>query len=131
LFPENLGRWLDPPILAACYVQQSRAALFLSGDMMILNRYEKQPSERKDYEVDYSEWLDGTNDTLDDTVVVVTCLTNPSDTALTVSPLTSAKSIVLWVQGGTDRAKYKLTIKVTTVANRVDESELIFTIKDY
>ena len=98
---------------------------------MILNRYEKQPSERKDYEVDYSEWLAGTNDTLDDTFIEVLCLTTPGDTALLVTTQTAANKIVLWVSGGTDRTKYKVTVRVSTVAGRIDESELIFTIKDH
>lgn len=98
---------------------------------MILGRYEKQPAEVKDYDIDYADWLAPVTDTLDTAVAAVTCLTDPTDTSLVcntvfVSP-TTAK---FWMAGGTAGQKYKLTATATTTGGRVDESELIFTVKD-
>jgi len=39
--------------------------------------------------------------------------------------------VKFWVSGGTPGKKYKLTSLVTTVGGRTDESELIFTIKEF
>ena len=36
----------------------------------------------------------------------------------------------LWISGGTHGARYKVTATVTTTYERVDQSELIFTIKE-
>lgn len=98
--------------------------------MAILNTFEKQPSERKDYDVTYAEWLAPEADTLDDIETSVECLTS-DDASLVVDTVdmttTTAK---LWMTGGADGNKYKVTIKATTVGGRLDESELVFKVKD-
>lgn len=99
---------------------------------MILANYEKQPDERKDYDVDYAEWLSDIVDTLDLVEPSVTCLSDPLDTSLVVEPdppMTTTQ-VKLWVNGGTDGMKYKITLKTTTVGGRIDESELIFKVRD-
>lgn len=99
---------------------------------MILAKYIKQPSEVKDYDIDYLPWLEPIGDTLDNVTTAVTCLTDPLDTALIVDGLAiTASTIKLWISGGTANAQYKITIKATTPAGRLDESELVFKIKDY
>lgn len=100
---------------------------------MILEKFIKQPSEYKDYDVDFAPWLaHDKEDSLDDVSVRVDCLTDAEDDSLTVPTVqiteTTAK---LWVAGGTAGRKYKLTIIATTTVGRIDESELIFTVKDY
>ena len=99
---------------------------------MILERFTKQPAEVKDYDVDYAEWLDPKSDSLDTAVAVVTCITDPTDTALVVNTVeVDLKSVKLWVSGGTDKQRYKVTIQALTLGGRLDESELIFSIKDF
>ena len=99
---------------------------------MILATYTKQPSEVKDYDVDYLPWLAPPGDTLDNVETTVLCLTDATDTTLAVDRTAITSSLVkLWITGGTANMKYKVTIKVSTPAGRVDESELIFKIKDY
>lgn len=99
---------------------------------MILATYTKQPAEVKDYDIDYSEWLADMNDTLLSAISEVVCTTNPADIDLVVSSLTTATPrIKLWMSGGTSGAKYKVTVRATTTGGRVDESELVFKIKDW
>lgn len=94
---------------------------------MILDTFEKQPRERKDYDVDFSPWLP-LDDSLDEVVVIVECLTDPSDTSLVCEPdpPITVSAVKLWMNGGTDGNKYKATLLTTTVIGRLDESEVIF-----
>lgn len=98
---------------------------------MILSRYTKQPVEVKDYDIDYGEWLAPVADDLDVVHTLVECLSDPDDTSLQVdsAPFT-ATTVKLWISGGTHGARYKVTVTVTTTYERVDQSELIFTVKD-
>jgi len=98
---------------------------------MILEKYTKQPSEVKDYDVGYSDWLPP-GDTVFDVTTTVLCLTNATDVALlNTSIVVSPDGIKFWMAGGTDGAKYKLTALVSTQGGRIDEIELVFTIKDH
>jgi hypothetical protein len=98
---------------------------------MILERFAKQPAEVKDYDVDYAPWLDPMTDTILSSTQTVVCTTTPGDTALVINSVALApKTLKLWIAGGTDGEKYKITIRVTTAGGRVDESELLFTVKD-
>ena len=98
---------------------------------MILETFYKQPSEVKDYDVDYTPWLTRTGDTIDSVDTAVLCVTDPTDTSLEVfltqNTLTVAK---LWVRGGNTARRYKVTIQMTTNGGRVDENELMFNVKD-
>ena len=101
---------------------------------MILDTKEKQPAEYKDYPIDYTAWLaeNAAGDTLASAVKTVTCLTDATDTAMTVPNLVvSPTAVAPWVAGGTDGKKYKITVTVTTAAGRIDQSELIIKVKDY
>jgi hypothetical protein len=97
---------------------------------MILETYEKQPVERKDYDVDMSPWLDPALDAMDECTATVICLTDAADTTLVVTTQITAKIIKVWVSGGTSGNRYKITLTVTTLGARIDQSELIFKIKD-
>lgn len=100
---------------------------------MILETFEKQPAEIKDYDVDYSPWLLPMGDTLADIQTpVVTCLSDPDDTSLECFlVLHTAMTSKFWMRGGTDGQRYKLTIQAETAGGRLDESELIFVVRDY
>lgn len=98
---------------------------------MILDKFSKQPFEVKDYDIDYAEWLSGMSDTLTTVTATVACVTDPADVALVVNSIAVATySAKFWVAGGTDGKKYKLTARATTAGGRIDESELIFSIKE-
>lgn len=99
---------------------------------MILATYTKQPAEFKDYDVGYTQWLAPIGDVIDSVEASVLCLTDPADAALIIDRIENTSTLVkLWVRGGTANMKYKITIKVSTPAGRLDESELIFKLKDY
>ena len=99
---------------------------------MILELFEKQPGEVKDYDIDYSDWLATQNDTVNTIVSVeVVCLTDPTNTSLVCDLSELMPTFVkLWMSGGSHGHKYKVTVRIETVGQRTDESELIFTIKN-
>ena len=97
---------------------------------MILAKYEKQPAEVKDYDIDYAEWLGPVGDTVATATTTVTCDTEPVPTLEIDSIMKSTTAVKLWVSGGTAGVRYKVTVKMTTAGGRLDESELVFTVKD-
>jgi hypothetical protein len=99
---------------------------------MILGTFYKQPSEVKDYTISYSDWLAGTGDSVNDATATVVCTSDQTDTALVVNNIyISPTSVTVWLSGGTDRRKYKVTVQAITVGGRVDESEFLVVVKDY
>lgn len=99
---------------------------------MILDRKEKQPVEIKDYPINYAEWLVESSDTLSNVTANITCITDSDDTSLTVHNLTLAPTAVsVWLAGGTDGHRYKVSVTVDTVGGRKDQSEFIVKVKDY
>lgn len=98
---------------------------------MILSQYEKQPAEVKDYDIRYDEWLTPPSDTLYDVATTVVCTTS-DDATLIVDSVDMTNTVAkLWVSGGTAGERYKITVRVTTAEGRIDESELIFKVKDF
>lgn len=99
---------------------------------MRLSTYTKQPAEVKDYDVDYAPWLNPVGDTLDGVTAVITCLTDSEDTSLVCNEVLHTTTYCkLWIAGGTAGNRYKVTLQASTVEGRIDESELIFVVKDY
>ena len=99
---------------------------------MILDRKEKQPVDIKDYPISYVEWLADTNDTIVNATANIACLTDPADTALILQQLVVAPTAVsVWLAGGTDGQRYKISVTVTTAGGRRDQSEFIMRVKDY
>lgn len=99
---------------------------------MILETYIKQPAEYKDYDVNYAEWLADPVDTLYDVTAAVECVSTPGNTELLVDRIDmTTTTCKLWIGGGTANEKYKITLNATTVGGRIDQSELVFKIKDF
>lgn len=99
---------------------------------MILDTKIKEPADYKDYPIDYSAWLaeNSPGDTLVGATKSVNCLSNPTDTAMTVPNLVvSATAVAPWVAGGTVGYTYLVTLIVTTAAGRVDTCEIKFKVK--
>lgn len=97
---------------------------------MILQRYEKQPAEVKDYDVDYTAWLSPQADTIAAATAVAVC-TSGTDATLEIDSIAFTEDTVkVWISGGTSGETYKVTITVTTAGGRVDESELVFKVRD-
>lgn len=99
---------------------------------MILKTYTKQPLEIKDYDIDYAPWLLPMSDTLDAVDVTIVCIDDPTDTTLVCDEVLHTTVVAkFWVRGGTAGRRYKLTANASTVGGRVDESELVFAVRDY
>jgi hypothetical protein len=99
---------------------------------MKLTTFTKQPNEYLDYDIDYTEWLKPVEDTIDDVQITIECLTDPDDTSLECVSYEYTTSVLkLWIHGGTVDYRYKVTVLLTSVVGRKDESELIFKIKDF
>lgn len=97
---------------------------------MILAKYEKQPAEVKDYDIDYSEWLGPVADEVASVATVVTSDSEAVPTLVVDSTEQSTTVVKLWISGGTTGTRYKVTVRMTTAGGRLDESELVFTVKD-
>lgn len=96
---------------------------------MILGTYIKQPSDRLDYDIDYTEWL-----TSGDTVISATVVIDITETSgLTIdTPIISGGVIVkLWVNDGVNGRTYKATVTATTDQGRIKQDEVRFKVKDY
>lgn len=98
---------------------------------MILDRKEKQPAEIKDYPISYEDWLAEAGDTLEDASAAVECLTGDDASLVVYSITLSPTAVAVWLSGGADGQKYKVTVTVNTAAGRRDESEFIMKVKDY
>jgi hypothetical protein len=86
----------------------------------------KQPSEVLDYDFTYSSWLP-TGDTVVSAVVTV------DDATLNIAAKpkeVSETQVKVWIGGGTNNVKYKVTCKATTAQGRVKEDEMIIQVKE-
>lgn len=97
---------------------------------MILATYEKQPAEYKDYDIDYSQWLMPADDVISFVTTSVTSETQAVPTLVVNLVQNTVYVSKLWISGGTVNTKYKVTILMDTFDGRIDESELIFNVKD-
>lgn len=98
---------------------------------MILATFLKQPVELKDYDIDFSPWLNVVEDTLDNIDIAVICIDDELDTELVVERyVITEKEAKLWVRGGTSGYAYKVSVDATTTGGRLDQSELIFAVED-
>ena len=96
--------------------------------MTILAKFEKQPSDVQDFDIDFSEWLTGMLDSA------------PGPTGLEVAVdegITLLASILnngvakVWLAGGVDGMTYKVTTTVTTTGGRVKQAEIKLKVREY
>jgi hypothetical protein len=103
---------------------------------MLIGKFEKQPIEVKDYVIDLSAWLAEKDDTLDDAVVSIECISRADDPALTtlklhsllINPLSGMVSV--WLSDGLSQERYKVSVTASTTGGRVDQSEFIVKVKE-
>jgi len=93
--------------------------------MAILGSFTKQPADRLDYDIDYSEWL-----TAGDGLQSFTVISEP-DTLDIVGTFNNTPRLKVWLAGGINKARYKLTVTVTTADSRVKQDEFFLLIKDF
>lgn len=96
--------------------------------MTILAKFEKQPVDVQDFDIDFSEWLAD----MADTAPGPTGFTVDIDGGLTLLAQTLTNGVVkVWTSGGTDGTTYKITATVTTQGNRVKQAEIKVKVKEY
>ncbi len=96
--------------------------------MTILAKFEKQPADVQDFDIDFTEWLTG----MSDTAAGPSGLTVVADTGLTLLAFTLSNGVVkVWTSGGTDGTTYKITATITTAGARVKQAEIKIKVKEY
>lgn len=93
---------------------------------MILETYIQQPTDRLDYDIDYSEFLPGT-DEIDPAKIVVTV----DKPGLTVFATATGLVLKVWVSDGTNKTTYKITVTAESFDGRIKQDEFIVKIKDF
>ena len=113
---------------------------------MILETYTQQPRDIKDYDIDYSPWLEPGDSVVAATATVSSKVEGAMDSpdALRVARAKPGEAenpflppvswtntrVKVWVQGGQHGVTYKVTLLIDTDFGRRDECELMFKIKE-
>jgi hypothetical protein len=96
--------------------------------MTILAKFEKQPTDVQDFDIDFSEWLADMGDTAPGPVGV----TVVGDTGITILATILRDGVVkVWTSGGADGTTYKISATVTTDGGRVKQAEIKVKVKEY
>ena len=96
--------------------------------MAVLAKFEKQPADVQDFDIDFSEWLAARGDTAAGPGGLVVT----AESGLTVLASTLSAGVAkIWTSGGTNGVTYKLSARVTTAGNRVKSAEIKIKVKDY
>lgn len=97
------------------------------NELRLVARWQKQPGDEQDYDIDFGEWLDS----IDDTPRAVNPIevTVPPGITLVASELVG-RVVKVWLSGGTDRSFYKITITMTTSGGRVKEVDFEIRVKE-
>jgi len=89
-----------------------------------MKKFDKQPSEVLDYDIDASEWL-----TQGDNIIGISVAVD--DPGLSVNNTTvSDDRIKIWLSGGSDGVTYKVTTKISTDDGRVKEVDFNVRVKE-
>lgn len=94
--------------------------------MAILGTFPKQPLERLDYDIDFSEWLSA-----GDTVVSATVIAATGIEAETPLIDTTQKIVKVWITGGTSGVTYKVQVTAVTTEGRIKEGEIRIKVREY
>ena len=95
--------------------------------MPALATIHQQPSDREDYDIDFSEWFPA-----DDPIVSAVVSHRPISPSndLYVTYAISDPLVKVWISAGTDRVNYTVTVSAQTAGSRSKEVELKVKIKD-
>lgn len=93
--------------------------------MALLGRFTKQPGETIDYPVDFTDWFAGrTGDSIDSYAVT-------ADTGISIATHRRDGFVITAVMtGGTNGTSYKVTVRITTVAGLIKETEFSIKVKE-
>lgn len=97
---------------------------------MILGTFDKQPGEKLDYDIDFSDWIPSS----DQIVSAIVAVEIAPDAALLVdSPATiqpGGKAVKVWVEAGTHGKTYQVNVVATTSGGRIKEVEFRLRVKE-
>ena len=97
--------------------------------MTILAKFEKQPADVQDFDIDFTEWLAAMNN---DTAPGPGGVVVEADAGITILAYVLNDGVVkVWTSGGTSGVTYKITATVTTTINRVKQAEIKVKVKEY
>ena len=84
----------------------------------------KQPGDRLDYDIDFTDWLvDG------DSLAAASAVAD--DNSITIGTVQVIPPLVkIWISGGTAGQSYKITVTTTTTAGRVKEVDFKLRVAD-
>lgn len=98
--------------------------------------FEKQPREVVDYDIEGGDYFDGIDDEWDTVILEIDNVTvpplefGPGDLSEYELIGTPPHDVKIWVFGGKDGEKYKITALMTSVAERVEEKEFFVKVKE-
>jgi hypothetical protein len=90
---------------------------------MMLGTFTQQPADRLDYDIDYRDWLTGTDELV---AAEVVCVPEGPTVLRVVNPT----FVKVWVSGATDKTTYKFTVTATTADGRIRQDEFKLKTKD-
>ena len=96
--------------------------------MTILAKFEKQPADVQDFDIDFTEWLAAMSDTAPGPGGAIV----EADAGITILSSVLTDGVVkVWTSGGIDGTTYKITATVSTVGHRVKQAEIKIKVKEY
>jgi len=91
---------------------------------MIMDKFDKQPDEVQDYDIDFNEYLTAMADTGASHTVT-------ADTGITLDSSTLTAGVVkVWLSGGSHRTNYKITVTLTTTGGRIKQHEILIRVRE-
>jgi hypothetical protein len=92
--------------------------------MSILGKFNKQPIEVQDYDIDFTSYLEGFND-------VALSHVAAAEAGLEILGSSRSEGVVkVFVSGGTDGVSYKVSVTVTTQGGRVKQGDILIKVRE-
>lgn len=93
-------------------------------------RYVKAPAEKKRYQLDYSDWLD-TSEQVSGAVFSVDKVTAPPLVVDGVQVMPNGTGVQYYISGGVDGAAYNVIVTMTTtVGPQVKEDDIFVSVRE-
>ena len=91
-----------------------------------MNLFQKQPGDQLDYDLDFSEWLTGS-----DTITGAVAVSSEPDELTVLSVAIAGTAVKVWIAGGLNGSTYKVTTTVSTAEGRIKELEFKIRVRDF
>lgn len=84
----------------------------------------KDPSARKDYQFDWSDWLSG------DTISASSWTISPANELSQYAASNTTTTTTIWLQNGTSQKDYTVTNQITTAGGRIEQASFIVRVRE-